>query len=99
MIVNQSVDYLGKKVKDKISGKKGIVTSVCFDLYGCIQVIIFEQKLDKDGNPRTFGWVDINRIDILKEKRIMDFPDFDQKYKSIKSINGPADKPILGAEE
>jgi hypothetical protein len=36
MVVEQSVDFLGKKVRDKMTGRKGIVTSVCFDLYGCI---------------------------------------------------------------
>ena len=31
---------LGLKVKDKVTGFTGIITSVSFDLYGCIQVII-----------------------------------------------------------
>jgi len=95
MIVEQSVKFLGKKVKDKISGRKGIVTSVCFDLYGCIQIVIDEQKTDKDGKAVSFGWFDINRAEIITNKTIMDFPDFDNKYASIKKVNGPAEKPLI----
>lgn len=95
MIIEQCVAFLGKKVEDKISKRKGIVTSVCFDLYGCIQVVVDEQKLDKEGKAMTFGWVDINRLNILKSKEIMPHPDFDNKYKSIIKVNGPADKPMM----
>jgi hypothetical protein len=94
MVVQQSVDFLGKQVKDKISGRKGIVTSVCFDLYGCIQVVINEQRKDKDDKDITFGWIDINRLKIIKDKKIMDCPDFNNKYSSINNVPGPAEKRL-----
>ena len=96
MIVQQSVDFLGKQVKDKISGRKGIVTSVCFDLYGCIQVVINEQRKDKDDKEITFGWIDINRIEIIKNKKIMNCPNYNNKYSSLVDVGGPADKPMRG---
>jgi len=95
MIIEKSVDYLGKKVKDKITGRKGIVTSVCFDLYGCIQVVINGQKTNEKGEESTWGWIDINRLEVLKDKKIMERPDFSNKYKSIASVNGcDNSKPI-----
>jgi len=95
MIYEQSVGLLGKKVKDKITGSTGIVTSVCFDLYGCIQALITPGKIDKDGKEiSSIGWVDINRLEVKKNKAIMKHPDFDRKYQLFKDVQGAADKPI-----
>ena len=94
MIIKKSIEMLGKEGKDKITKQKGIITSVCFDLYGCIQVVLDEQKVDKDGKRICTGWIDINRVEITKDKKIMECPDFDNKYSSIKQVNGPSSKPI-----
>ena len=40
MNIKSHLSILGKPVKDKVTGMKGIVSSVSFDLYGCIQVIV-----------------------------------------------------------
>jgi hypothetical protein len=95
MVVDNSIGYLGKKVKDKIGGTKGIVTSVCFDLYGCIQVVVDEQKRDKEGTSIRTGWIDINRLEVLNHKPIMRAPDFNNKYSSIEQVGGPAEKPSI----
>ncbi len=95
MIINDSIDLLGKKVKDKITCSSGVVTSVCFDLYGCIQVIVKPQKIDKEGNPiASIGWIDINRLSIISNKLVMNRPDFKNKYKKINEVQGCASKPI-----
>jgi len=94
MVVEKSIELLGKKVKDRIRGTTGIVTSVCFDLYGCIQVIIDTQKADKEGKRIDSGWIDLKRVDIVSHKLILDSPDFNNKYSDIKQVGGPAEKPI-----
>ena len=91
-IEQRAIDLLGLTVTDKIQGTTGIVTSVDFDLYGCIQVVLTPKNSDKD-NPKS-GWLDINRLEILDKKRAMEHPDFANKYKSFGEVNGPADKPM-----
>jgi hypothetical protein len=88
------IDMLGCKVKDKMTGITGTLTSVCFDLYGCIQCVI-NPGIVKDGKAvESHGWIDINRIEVkTKSKKIMEHPDFTVKYPSIKHVQGPADKP------
>ena len=94
MIVEKSINLLGCRAKDLISGGNGIVTSICFDLYGCIQVIITPGKVGKDGKEvPSIGWIDINRARITNNKKIMKLPDFEIKYNSFESVHGPANKP------
>ena len=40
MDVKSNLNYLGLKAKDKVTGFEGVVTAICFDLYGCVQAII-----------------------------------------------------------
>lgn len=94
MDLQRALDYLGLKAKDKISGLSGVITSVSFDLYGCIQVVLRPQKLNKDGEPLQGSWVDINRLQITSKKPVMEMVDFTQKYPSIKDVQGPDEKPM-----
>ena len=87
-MIDKAVDLLGKKAKDKITGFSGIVTSVCFDLYGCIQIILAQQKTTKESS----GWIDINRIIIVSHKRIMPLPTYNH-YETYEDVHGPAEKP------
>lgn len=73
----------------------GVATSVSFDLYGCIQVVI-NPGIDKDGKYKDMHWLDYNRIEILSKKRVMDIPQFllEEKVKSASNeIPGPENKP------
>lgn len=95
MIQKQSINYLGRKAKDKISGSVGIIISVCFDLYGCIQVVLTPGKIAKDGKEvSSIGWIDINRIEIMKGKPVMKHPDFSNRYYSLEDVGGAANKPL-----
>jgi hypothetical protein len=38
--IEQHLTILGKPVRDRVTKMSGIATSVCFDLYGCIQVCV-----------------------------------------------------------
>lgn len=76
--IKKHLECLGLKVKDKVTGKVGIITSISFDLYGCIQVVITPQC----GETFDASWYDIIRIEVLDEKPVIDLPNYDQGYIS-----------------
>ena len=89
-----AVEMLGCKGKDKITKQDGVVSSISFDLYGCIQVLLTPLKVKNSEDIKVQGWFDINRIEISKGKRVMEHPDFETKYKALKNVGGPAEKPM-----
>jgi hypothetical protein len=95
-LVNESIQLLGRYGTDKITKVSGPITSICFDLYGCIQVCI-ERGLDKDGKRHESFWYDISRIDLEPEKnRVMALPTqyIDKTPASPSNYgHGPAEKP------
>ena len=40
---------LGDRVRDKITGFKGIVTGITQWLYGCTRIVILKEKVERDG--------------------------------------------------
>lgn len=74
--VRKHLSLLGMKVEDKVTGATGVVDSVGFDLYGCIQASV-NPGLGKDGKPMDCRWFDIGRLTIKSEKPVMDVPNFD----------------------
>lgn len=87
--VEAHVTLLGKTVKDKITGFEGIVSSVSFDLYGCIQAVV-SPPLDKDGKLADGRWFDVNRLDVTKETRAMPIPEYSAP---VSHRQGPSEKP------
>lgn len=87
---NAHIELLGKTVKDRVSGMTGTVTSVSFDLFGCIQAAV-SPPVDKDGKLPDGRWMDVNRLEVLNEKRCMPVPEF-SKSPEVHAY-GPADKP------
>jgi hypothetical protein len=85
------VSLLGRRAKDKITGAAGIITSVSFDLYGCVQATL-HTGLDKDGKPAEQYWHDVQRLEPSTEPRVMEPPKFGAK-KAAEYDNGPAAKP------
>lgn len=55
MLIKKHLNLLGHEVKDKVSDFKGVVTSISFDLYGCVQADVRPKELDKDGSIQK-GW-------------------------------------------
>lgn len=66
---------LGLPVKDQVTGYIGVVTSVTFDLYGCVQGFV-TPAADKTGAIAEGRWFDIVRLTPLKDKPVMPQPDF-----------------------
>ena len=46
--VKAYIESLGYRAKDKVTGFTGVISSISFYLYGCIQAII-APGIDKDG--------------------------------------------------
>ena len=91
MNIKKHLGYLGLKVRDKVTGFKGTVTSVGFDLYGCVQVIV-NPGLDKSGKPGESLWFDIARLEKTSMKPVMEVPNFDFGPVA-EGLKGPAEKP------
>ena len=92
MNVKKHLDLLGHEVKDKVSDYKGVVISMCFDLYGCIQADVRPKTLDKDGKVRGGRWFDVSRITVTSKKPLMDQPNFDYGLVA-EGKKGPANLP------
>jgi len=83
---------LGRKGEDMVTGFKGIITSLSFDLYGCIQVVI-TPPADEKGDIKEGHWFDITRIEVSAAPSKMAVPDFKEGYIST-GKKGCATKPM-----
>lgn len=84
------LDLLGKTAKDRVTGFSGVVASVSFDLYGCVQVVL-SPPIDKDGKLPDGRWFDVNRVLVTDENRVMPLPKWGATPQT--HDHGPADKP------
>jgi len=92
MIIKKHLDLLGHKVKDKVSDYTGVVISISFDLYGCIQADVRPITLNKEGSIVQGVWLDVSRLKVLTKKPLMDVPDFEWGDVA-KGKKGPANLP------
>jgi hypothetical protein len=90
--VNESLKLLGCAAQDKVTRAEGIITTVSFDLFGCIQILI-TPRVNKENKREDSGWYDIQRLKITNKTPVMEQPDF-RWYKE-NSSKGPAEKPIF----
>lgn len=60
----KDLQLLGVKAIDKVTGFSGVVTSICYDLVGCIQAAITPPADLKEGKIPDGRWFDISRLDI-----------------------------------
>jgi hypothetical protein len=84
---------LGFKVKDRVTGFSGVVTSIGFDLYGCIQAIV-HPGLDKDNKVLDSHYFDINRLEITSTEPVMKIPNFAYGPQA-EGEQGAAEKPRM----
>ncbi|MTI12140.1 hypothetical protein [Sansalvadorimonas verongulae] len=92
MQVTNHIELLGLKAEDSVTGFKGVITSVSFDLYGCVQAVI-TPPVNKDGEVQSGNWFDVSRIKINGKKPVMQRPDFIAGYIA-EGKKGCADKPL-----
>ena len=72
-------ELLGLPVCDKVTGFKGVVTSLSFDLYGCVNVIV-DPGVKEDGSKEGGEWFDVTRLKIESLTPVMKRPDFETAY-------------------
>jgi hypothetical protein len=98
-MIEQTINLLGLRATDKITGVKGVVTSVCFDLYGCVQAIV-SPPAKENGEIQQGHWFDVNRLDVefTDDFRVMPVPDFAARAATPAGYDhGAAPKPEPGA--
>lgn len=89
-MIKSAIDLLGLRATDKVTGFSGTVTSVGFDLFGCVQVII-SPPVDKEGKIPEGRWFDTNRLQL--GERVMPVPNFAQRTTPVlEHDQGPAEK-------
>jgi hypothetical protein len=95
MFTNEHYELLGLKAKDAVTGFHGVITTVSFDLYGCVQAIV-TPPVDGKGEMPDSRWFDVTRLIIQNRKPVMQRPDFQEGYIA-EGRKGCSDKPLPGA--
>lgn len=92
--MNKYMSKLGLKVKDSVTGFKGIVTSIGFDLYGCVQCVVTPvlDKKAKKQEPEDSRWFDEKLLVVMDPKPVMPVPSFDFD-DGVLGVPGPENKP------
>jgi hypothetical protein len=88
-VVTAALAMLGERARDRVSGMEGMVDSVCFDAYGCVQASL-AQRVGQDGKIPEGRWFDVKRLELIGQ-RVIDDPGF--VSVAVGNENGPADKP------
>jgi hypothetical protein len=81
------METLGFRGRDKVTGFEGVITSISFDLYGCVQLLL--NPGIKDGKLSDCCWFDAARVELKKKDvRVMEPPSFETRKEK-----GPEMKP------
>lgn len=91
-VKNSHFELLGLKVTDKVTGFKGVVVSLSFDLYGCIQAVV-KPAMDDKGEMKDGHWFDVTRLSVDDNTPVMVLPNFSSGYVA-EGKKGCALKPI-----
>lgn len=91
--INHHLGQLGKRGRDKVTGFSGVITSIGFDLYGCVQAVI-NGGLKTDGSFSDQIWFDVNRIEIIDHTPVMEQPNF-ESGRVAEGKKGAAEKPMM----
>lgn len=91
---DEFIAVLGLEAKDTVTGFKGVVSSVGFNLFGHEQFTL-TPKTEDNGKCSEGGWFDRSRLKLLSAKPVMDAPDFDKGYVA-EGKKGAAIKPLPG---
>lgn len=86
--MKEYLSILGHQVRDKVTGFEGVATTVGFDLYGCVQVIVTQPGLTEKGETKPGAWFDHKRLKVVSDAElVMEQPTF-------ASVAGGYDKPL-----
>lgn len=73
------IELLGYRARDKVTGFIGVIDSVCFDAYGCIQLCV-KPPMSRNGEVPQGCWFDVTRLEIDTKERVVDMPNFYEGY-------------------
>lgn len=96
--VADALGKLGLYGRDRVHGDEGYITSIGFDLYGCLQLLISPVG-QTDVDKRKSYWYDESRIQIdTAKERVMPVPAQFLEQPAIEraapaAMRGPAEKP------
>jgi len=95
-MIKESINLLGRRAIDRVTKFKGTVTSVCFDLFGCVQIALTPPANTKGELPDG-RWFDVNRLTVFaRDIEAMPVPDFDAKAREPADYgHGAAEKPAM----
>ena len=65
---------LGSRVRDIITGVKGVAIGRTEWLYGCTRIAVEHMDLDKDGKTKEANWLDEQRIELIDGEPIKASP-------------------------
>jgi hypothetical protein len=93
--IKKYFDWLGFRARDHVTRLSGIIDTISFDLYGCVQIVLRPQSSDNKLESGT--WLDVSRVgidteDIHGKEPVMQPPNFEHGDVA-KGFKGPADKP------
>jgi hypothetical protein len=91
-MIGEHLLLLGCTVRDRVTGFSGVATSVSFDLYGCIQVVVSPPR-GADGSYVDSRWFDLSRLETVSTERAMPVPDF-TKGPIAQGLKGCEQKPL-----
>jgi hypothetical protein len=74
--MQEHLKLLGQKVRDVVTGFTGVVTSISFSLYGCIQAVVTPDYDEKGGKQPEGRWVDVSGLQLLSKKAVLPVPTF-----------------------
>lgn len=87
------LDLLGCQARDKVTGVEGVITSVSYDLYGCIQAVL-TLKSNEQGEYKLTCWMDVIRFEVLNDTPVIERPNFESGYVA-EGKKGSAEKPTM----
>lgn len=73
------LDLLGYKVTDRVTGYSGVVESISYDLYGCIQPLVVA-AVDEKGKLEQGRWFDGGRLEKSGVEPVVPVPSFGHSF-------------------
>jgi hypothetical protein len=95
-----TINLLGKKARDRISGMTGVVSSIGFELCDNNMRAAISPPVDKDGKHVDGRWMSVSRIEVVGDEQVMPVPAFSTAQPTYgatpqQHMHGPADTPPL----
>jgi hypothetical protein len=77
--MQEHMRLLGLKVRDAVTGFKGVVVTISFDLFGCVQAVVMPPVFfEASGEPKLeeSRWFDVKRLEVTDDHPVMILPTF-----------------------